>query len=217
MKDRQQPNRDNLPSNIKEYWNRYAEAFASPLRGDGLLGTFISNPAVTGAYAEAWIHSLATSMVSNLTISTGAVIRTTDVILQQRDLRRVPQSDLILWDPSVMPALFRNGNFALVHTQAARAIIEIKRTTTNLTALQKQLKKQKQRLLSNYRRNVLAVVVAHHRPLFGQGLEPDRVAKSQLGDDVQIARLLDKRTSNPDPEGIFALIYFLSHVAKQSK
>lgn len=216
MEDRQRPHRDSLAADIRDYWSRYAEAFATPLRGNGLLGTFVSNPAVTGAYAEAWVHSLAAAMVSNLSISTGAVIRTTDVV-QRRDLRRVPQSDLILWDPSEMPALFRSGSFALVHTQAARAIIEIKRTTTDITALQKQLSRQKLRLLSEYRRNVMGVVVAHNRPLFGEGLEPDWVAKSRPGDAVRIARLLDRQTSNPDPDGIFALIYFLSHVARQSK
>jgi len=153
------------------------------------------------------------SMVSNLTISTGAVIRTTDVVHGQ-NLRKVPQSDLILWDPSEMPALFRSGDFALVHTQAARAIIEIKRTTSNVSALQVQLRKQRQRLLSEYRRNVLCVVVAHPTPLFGEGLEPEWVKSSDSRADVRVARLLDKKTSKPDPEGIFALIYFLCHVAR---
>jgi len=60
MHDRQRPNQDDdLPQSIREYWERYAEAFAIPLRGNGLLGTFVSNPAVTGAYAEAWVRSLA--------------------------------------------------------------------------------------------------------------------------------------------------------------
>jgi hypothetical protein len=216
MQDRQRPNQDDeIALNIQEYWERYAEAFAIPLRGNGLLGTFVSNPAVTGAYAEAWVHSLAASMVSNLTISTGAVIRTTDVVHGQ-DLRKVPQSDLIFWDPTEMPALFRTGDFALVHTQAARAIIEIKRTTSNVGGLQEQLKKQKLRLLSEHRRNVLGVVVAHQTPLFGEGLEPEWVRNSEPQGEVRVVRLLDKKTSKPDPEGIFALIYFLSHVARQS-
>ena len=214
MRDRQRPNRDDdLPQSIEEYWQRYAEAFAAPLGGNSLLGTFVSNPAVTGAYAEAWVRSLAAAMVSNLTISTGAVIRTTDVV-QGQNLRKVPQSDLIFWDPSEMPALFRSGDFALVHTQTARAIIEIKRTTSNEAALQAQLTKQRQRLLSEYRRNVLGVVVAHRTPLFGEGLEPAWVTNSDSRSNVRIARLLDQKTSKPDPEGIFALIYFLSHVAR---
>ncbi len=215
MEDRQQPN-DNLPGNMRNYWKRYAEAFSTPLQGNGLLGTFVSNPAVTGAYAEAWVHSLVKAMVPNLCISTGAVIRTTDVV-NKKDLRKVPQSDLILWDPREMPGLFQSGNFALVHTQAARAIIEIKRTTTQSESLKKQLTKQKMRLLSEYRRNILAVVVAHDRPLFSGNVETNWVAKTRLDDDVRITRLLNKQTSEPDPDGIFALIYFLAYVAKRAK
>lgn len=215
MKDRQRPNNEKLPKDIKDYWIQFAEAFIAPLRRNELLGNFVSNPSVTGAYAEAWVHSLVATMISNLSVSTGAVIRTTD-IEQRRDRRRVPQSDLILWDPTEMPPLFQSGNFALIHTQAARAIIEIKRTLPNTEELQKQLQKQKMRLLNEYKRNVLAVVVAHRRPLFGEGLEPDWVPK-QTGDGVRIARLLDSRTYDPDPDGIFALIYFLSYVARQSK
>ena len=108
MEDRQRPNQEHLHEDIQDYWTRYAEAFATPLQSNGLLGTFISNPAVIGAYAEAWVPSLAAAMVSNLSISTGAVIRTTDVV-QKRDRRLIPQSDLILWDPSEMPALSRSA------------------------------------------------------------------------------------------------------------
>ncbi len=215
MEDRQQPN-DNLSKVTRDYWKSYAEAFALPLHGNGLLGTFISNPDVTGAYAEAWVHSLVKTMVPNLRISTGAVIRTTDVVMQ-KELRAVPQCDLIIWDPREMPGLFQSGNFALVHTQAARAIIEIKRTITQPESLKEQLTKQKMRLFSEYRRNILTVVVAHEEPLFSGHVEPDWVANTRLEDDVMITRLIDKRTSKPDPDGIFALIYFLNHVAKHPK
>lgn len=214
VEDRQQPN-ENLSENIRDYWKRYAEAFAIPLHGNGLLGSFVSNPSVTGAYAEAWVHSLVKAMVPNLCISTGAVIRTTDVT-QQKELREVPQSDLILWDPRQMPGLFQSGNFALVHTQAVHAIIEIKRTYTKPKKLKEQIKKQKMRLLSNYRRNILTVVVAHESPLFSKTVEPNWVEKTKL-DDIIITRLLDKNTSQPDPNGIFALIYFLAYISKNAQ
>src|SRR4026207_139102 len=81
------------------------------------------------------------SMVIGLRLSTGAVIRTTD-ILKARHLQSVPQSDLILWDPTELPALFQSGDFALVHIQAARAIIEIKRTIRDVGEFQAQPRKQ---------------------------------------------------------------------------
>jgi hypothetical protein len=103
------------PNRIDNYWKRFAEAFAQPLQSNGLLGSFISNPCVTGAYAEAWVQWIAQQMVTNLTISTGAITRTSD---SRSDLRSLPQIDLLLWDHTELPALFCAGNFALVHTQA---------------------------------------------------------------------------------------------------
>ena len=83
------------PHRIDEYWRRFAEAFAHPLRANGMLGDFISNTAVTGAYAEAWVHWLAQQMITNLTISTGAIARTSDSG-SASDLRSFPQIDLLL-------------------------------------------------------------------------------------------------------------------------
>src|SRR5262245_8830504 len=105
--------REILPE-TQAYWRRFAEAFAAPLRTNGQLGAFIANPAVTGAYAEAWIRALSASMVPTLRMSTGAILRTSDE-LKQRDLRAIPQSDIILWDPTVLPPLFASDGFALIH------------------------------------------------------------------------------------------------------
>jgi hypothetical protein len=43
----------------REHWQAYAEAFAQPLQGDSLVSRFVTNPNVTGAYAEAWIRATA--------------------------------------------------------------------------------------------------------------------------------------------------------------
>jgi hypothetical protein len=215
MKDRRRLERceSEAADGIRAYWERYAEAFATPLQGNGLLGNFVSNTAVTGAYAEAWVRSLAETMVTTLAISTGAIVRTTDVV-KGHDLRQVPQSDLIFWDPAELSALFRTGSFALVHTQAARGVVEVKRTLASAGSLKKQLRDQQLRLLSEYRRNVLGVVIAHECPLFGDGLDPEWVENAGPADPPRMVRLLDKNTSSPDPEGIFALIYFLTHLAR---
>jgi hypothetical protein len=199
---------------ITGYWDRFAQAFAAPLGGNGLLGGFVANPDVTGSYAETWIRTLARSMVTTLRISTGAIIRTSDVT-KGRDLRTVPQVDLILWDPTELPALFESGDFALVHTQAARGIIEIKRTMTNFPQSVEQLRQQRSRLLTTYRRNVLGVVVASsRRNLNIPNVGPNWVAEADPAQQPPFLRLIDRRTGKPDPDGIFAFIYFLSHVAR---
>jgi hypothetical protein len=195
---------------IDEYWTRFAQAFAHPLKANGLLADFMANPSVTGAYAEAWVKSLAQQMVTNLTISTGAIIRTSD---SPEQLRSLPQIDLMLWDHTELPALFRAGGFALVHTQAARGIIEVKRSITSIEETREQLDRQRRRLLSEYQPNTLGVVLAHADPLSGT-LSPDWVRKATASDPVRIVRLLDRNTSEPDVDGIFGLIYFLSHVAR---
>jgi hypothetical protein len=89
----------------REYWKAYAQAFAQPIQADGLLSHFVTNPNVTGAYAEAWVRSTTRNMLgSRFRISTGAVIRACD---RGRELS-VPQCDLIVWDPSEMPAIFES-------------------------------------------------------------------------------------------------------------
>ena len=198
---------------IDKYWKRFAETFAHPIGANGLLRDFISNPSVTGAYAEAWVSSLAQQMVTNLAISTGAIIRISD---STDDLRRLPQMDLVLWDQTELPALFRVGNFALVHTMAARGIIEVKRSITSAKGVQAQLDRQRRRLLSEYQQNIICVVVSHNSSLGGVP-SPDWVRESGSHDPVRIVRLLDTETSKPDVDGIFALIYFLSHLARLSR
>ena len=197
----------------ESYWRRYADAFAAPLRTNDQLGAFISNTAVTGAYAEAWLRSLIGSQLINLRISTGAIIRTSDET-HSRDLRTLPQSDIIIWDPSELPALFVAGDFALVHAQSARAIIEIKRSATDAEGMQEQLKKQRHRLLVPYRRNVLGVVLSGPRSLHEVSIVPDWVSRLDPTSAVPVVRLLADDQPTADADGIFALIYFLNHVVK---
>jgi len=191
---------------------RFAEAFAHPLQANGLLGDFVSNSSVTGAYAEAWVRFLAQQMITNLTISTGAITRKSDSGSVE-DLRRLPQIDLLLWDHTELPAPFRVGDFALVHALAARGIIEVKRSiTTSIEDVHAQLERQRRRLFPEYRKNVLCVVVAHTAPISGT-LSPGWVPRQRAGDPVCVVRLLDG-DSRPDVDGIFGLIYFLSHLAR---
>lgn len=198
---------------FNEFWSDFAAAFAAPLQANGLLGRFVSNTAVTGAYAESWIGFLASSMLKPLRVSTGAVIRTSDRRSSKPD---VPQCDIIVWDPTELPALFEQGNFALVHTQAARAIIEVKRSISSVSKHAEQLQKLQSRLLSEYKRNVLCVVVNHQSPLFVEAPTPDWMSNRPIQKGPAFTRLLSSEDNQPDCNGIFAFVYFLSHVARSS-
>jgi hypothetical protein len=101
------------------HWTNYAESFAHPLSANNLLSKFITNSAVTGAYAETWVRFIAGTMLPQFRVPTGAIIRPTD---QTRNLSSFPQCDLIVWNPSVLPALFEQGEFALVPFAAVRAV-----------------------------------------------------------------------------------------------
>jgi hypothetical protein len=192
----------------KNYYDRFAQAFAYPLKSNLLLGDFIANPAVTGAYAEAWVRSMITAMLPQFRVSTGAVISHED---QEVGLGTTPQCDVIIWDPSYFPALFECGEFALVPKQSARAIIEIKRRCNNITKMKEQLKDIQDCLQPEYSPNVLGVVLAHRTPLFiGNGGEHWlRVKKYRNAPAV--TRLLNK--GEVDRKGVFVFTYFLSQIA----
>jgi hypothetical protein len=193
----------------RKHWDSYAQAFAQPLQANGLLSRFVTNPNVTGAYAEAWVRAMTRNMLGHrFRISTGAVIRATDKI---RGSANVPQCDLIVWDPSEMPAIFESGEFALVPLFAARAIIEIKRTC-NREQVTQQLK-ERRKLLPDFG-PLLGVVITHPQSLFDQECEPNWLAERETG-EPPITRLLDANNM-PDTNGIMVFIYFLAQVAGHS-
>lgn len=146
-------------------------------------------------------------------VSTGAVIGASDSSV---DLSKLPQLDLIVWDPSELPALFERDDFALVHRQAARAIIEVKRSISSKDECREQMKKQRLRLLSDYRCNILCVVVSHPTPLIEVKVHPDWPAQKPPHSEPELTRLLDA-TSQADTDGVFTFIYFLSYVARHSR
>ena len=129
----------------------------------------------------------------------------------------MPQIDLIIWDPTELPPLFEMGNFGVIHVQAARAIIEVKRSLHSKKQLVEQLERQRMRLLSTYRRNVIGVVLSAGPRLFSEELTPDWVAKSKLAQPPAMIRLLKGPSGPVDVDGLFALVYFLSHVARLSR
>ena len=144
-----------------DHWQAYAEAFAQPLQSNGLVSKFVTNPVVTGAYAEAWIRSIARGMLGGrFRISTGAVVRSGDA---RRGLDKVRQCDLIVWDPSDLPGLFECGDFSLVPYAAVRAVVEVKRRVRSVPELVTDLR-ERSPLVPTYR--VLGIVASHSKPLF---------------------------------------------------
>jgi hypothetical protein len=203
---------DEVPDTVAQFAAAYAQALAQPLQTDGLLNRFVTNRAVTGAYAEAWIGRHVRSMLGlKFRISTGAVVRASD---SRRDLSKVPQCDVIIWDPSELPAVFETGDFALVPLHSVRAIIEVKRTTSNVDGFQDQLKKR--RSLLPRRRPLMGVVVRHSTSLFpSEACSPDWFEHWNWTGDLPITRMLDG-AGNADTDGVHALTYFLAQVAGHS-
>jgi hypothetical protein len=90
----------------ESHWRDYAEAFVHSLRANDLLSRFITNSAVTGAYAETWIRFIAKSMLPQFRVSTGAIIRPTD-------LTRYSCNNTIVYSPKKEVDV--NGVFAFIH------------------------------------------------------------------------------------------------------
>jgi hypothetical protein len=200
---------DDWPEYWRRFWQLYAESFVAPLKSNSLLRKFVANRTVTGLYAEAWVRSLARNMLPQFRISTGAVIRPSD---QQGDLQSVYQCDLIIWDPSELPAIFEQGDFALVPTHSVHAIVEIKRTCSDTSKLVKQLEDRKKLLRLKCRRNLLGVVLENSKALFDGVVGPQWLKDPKWRNNRALVCLLS-RDLMPHTDDIMAFIYFLAQVA----
>lgn len=198
----------------QNHWDAFAEAFAHPLTANGLLSKFVANPDVTGAYAETYVRQMARSMLPQFRVSTGAIVRPTD---QRRGLKSIPQCDIVIWDPSELPALFEQGDFALVPYVSARAIIEVKRTCRNLEAFRTQLKAQQKCLSPNFRSNILGVVVSHRKTLFTGVAQADWLKSAEWENFPAMTRLLSADAKEVDTSGVFVFVYFLAQIAGRNR
>lgn len=205
---------ESLPEEWSAYWSDFAEAFIHPLTVNGLLNNFVTNPTVTGAFGESWVKFIVKSMLPRYRVSTGAIIRAGDRI--RNNLQSIPQCDLIVWDPSELPAVFEQGDFALVPIFSARAIIEVKRTCSDISGLEHQIKEQQRYLHPRSRANILGVVISHRKPLFEGTFRPNWLNDDRWRTKPAITRLLDDE-HKPDVNGIMAFIYFLAQIAGHTK
>lgn len=137
------------------------------------------------------------------------MIRSSD---QTRDLKSIPQCDLIIWDPSELPALFEQDDFALVPTQCVHAIIEIKRSCSNLDDLVNQLENRKKLLRIDCCKHLLGVVIEHSKSLFDGEVRPNWLIDKRWQQNYPIVSLLSTNI-DPNADDIMAFIYFLAQVA----
>ena len=197
------------------HWEAYAEAFAQPLQSTGLVSRFVTNRNVTGCYAESWIRLTDRDMLGGrFRISTGAVIRSSDA---GRGLDKVPQCDLIVWDPSELPGLFERGDFALVPLAAVRGLVEIKRSLSSEEEFTEQLLARRRLVPSGF---LLGVVVSHSSALRDFECATNWFAERQRTPAGLKAptktRLLDTE-NQPDTNGVLSFIYFLAQIAGHSR
>ncbi len=198
------------------FWDLYARAFVQPFESNGLLSEFVANPTVTGAFAEAYTRSMIKKILGHrFRISTGAVIRPLD---KTRVLRSIPQCDVIVWDPSELPAIFECGEFALVPFHSVRAIIEVKRTGCKKARalLADQLKERLGLMPTMSAMDFVLGVLANDddpEPLFNDERRPSPNWLQSHTGTPPITRIL--HNGKADTNGIMAFIYFLAQVAQK--
>jgi hypothetical protein len=198
-----------MSDKVNQFWNEYAQAYAHPLLHNELLSRFTSNTAVTGAYAESWIWKLASEMLPRFKVSTGCIIHASD---RARGRGDQPQIDLIIWDPSELPAIFECGNFALVPSFSVRGVIEVKRSCNDLKKFESQIINQRNEIPAKYQKYILGILVKHHINLFPDKPFPKWCDEFDTTCAPPITRILDNQ-GQVDRDGVFALIYLLSQIS----
>jgi hypothetical protein len=213
----------------RQYWKKYLQTLLRPYKTDSMLNQFVTNRAVTGAFGEALVRKLIQQMLPHLRISTGAILSLRDhVNLEEQDIKydKIPQGDLIIWDPSVLPAAIDVGDFALVSNLAARGVIEVKRTNTSIKQTREKLGKWRQylsrvpmlhgnKMFMDCQTNILGVVIKHRNSLCEEEPLPEMWDwKNRFGKPPVMVRLFGTKYSE-DIDGFLTLIFFLAHIAKQ--
>ncbi len=107
-----------------QYWKLYAEQLLMGLMPNSVLKNLTTNTALLGSYAEASVHSLVFKTVAPLRVSTGSLISPSLAIPSAPMM----QLDIIVWEPHPLPAIFDQGEFALVPPASVAGVLEVKRS-----------------------------------------------------------------------------------------
>ena len=222
-----QQSRAKVHEESRQYWEKYLQTLLKPYKApNSMLNEFVTNTDVTGLFGEALVRSLIQRMLPHLRISTGAILRLGNYIRvkeQKIKYSKIPQGDLIIWDPSVLPAAIDVGDFALVSNLAARGVIEVKRTNKTIKQTREKLREWQKYLTKvpmhheyelsmDCAPNILGVVIKHRTSLSEEAPSPS-MWDERRGSPVMVR--LFKNDYSEDIDGFLTLIFFLAHIAKQ--
>src|SRR4051812_39366316 len=104
----------------QEFLEHIKDHLARSLTASNEIRVFTDNTDLIGEHAEAVVQDLIARVVFPLKVSRGAIVH------EQICPDSVPQLDAIVWQPTVLPALFDVGNFALIPRLCAIGFLEIK-------------------------------------------------------------------------------------------
>jgi len=186
---------------------------AHELTGHGTLRGFVGrNTALIGAYAEASVRRFITRVVSPLQVSTGTIV------YEDNFGKNPPQLDVIIWSPTIAPAIFESGEFAVVPRGSAHAYLEIKASHYKNT-----VGKDIARTIAHGTTLIWPNLGAAFKPAMGvvclkdtSHRDPALDALVKNGDavvlmDIQGARIV------PRPPDVWTLVSFLLSVRRRAK
>lgn len=149
----------------KKYFRALSGELTRNLNSITTIKKFADNSAILGAYCENVIQVWLQAFFKE-NISTGGIISPE----LYKDPKKVAQLDHIIWKPSPLPAIFTVNDFALVPSNSAFGIVEIKS--------------------SNYPKAVSAIEKVL---LFSKNLKREPKAKLQITNDQGIPLVNNKR------------------------
>ncbi len=110
--------------NIVAYFEELAKHLCGEFASVQSIENFTKNTDVIGAYAETLVGEFVRRTLHPLRVSCGTIISPAKFDTGEK----LPQIDLIVWDPNPIPAIFDQGGFALVPKNSVIGTLEVKRT-----------------------------------------------------------------------------------------
>jgi hypothetical protein len=184
----------------QEHLKLLGNQLAHELTAHDKIRAFVgSHPVLIGNYTEASIRDFISRMVTPLKVSTGT-------ILYEKNIGNPPQLDAIVWSPILTPAIFENGNFAIVPRGNAHGFLEIKSTSYSNTGkdIADKLAYEEELIhprLEGHAGSLGVVCVA---------TKPDKKLRQLIEEKRAVILLnMDDDKAAPNPAGIWTLVNYL--------
>lgn len=182
-----------------------ASQLAQELTAHNTIRNFVGmHPALIGAYAEASVIQFIKRIVFPLRVSTGTIIYEGNVG------KKPPQLDIIIWSPAPVPAVFENGDYAIVPRGSAHGFIEIKSTdySSSVKDISTCLDHESELIqpkIEGYRGALGIVCLAQKKT--------SKIMRDLIADNRGLILLKQEGDHTvPNPDGVWTLINFLAHV-----